>query len=264
MKRNDLLREIYSDALKKNVKYSLRRFAKDYGINVATCSRVLANVEVLSFFQIRKLLLHPKIDLTTKERLRSALFEDSEEQSTPTNVVVNSKFTDVEVQFDFEWTDLALMELLQIPGIDCTIDALARQLEMRTADIVPAIERLERKGLIAQKGEHYEKTHKRLIIGANQASAHRAREYQRNFTLRGLKVLSRTEPVDVDQRLMNTYMITTNPSKIAAAKELQLKFQKELIDLLTDCEPTCLYGLSTLFFPITGTETVPELPAKRA
>jgi len=84
LKRNDLLREIYSDALKKNVKYSLRRFSKDYGINVATCSRVLANVEVLSFFQIRKLLLHPKIDLTTKERLRSALFEDTEESPTPT------------------------------------------------------------------------------------------------------------------------------------------------------------------------------------
>lgn len=264
MKRNELLREIYSDALQKNVKYSLRRFSKDYGINVATCSRVIADVEVLSFFQIRKLLLHPKIDLATKERLRAALFEDDDGLSATPNPVVSTKFTDANVQFDFEWTDLALMELLQIPGIDCTIDSLAKFLDMRTADVVPAIERLERQGLITQKGEHYTKTHKKLIITANPETKHRMREFHRNFALRGLKTLARTEPEDIEQRLITSYMITTHPSKIAAAKELQLKFQKELVELLTDCDPTCLYGLSTLFFPIAGAEIAPELAAKQA
>lgn len=251
MKRNELLREIYSNESEKNTKYSLRQFSKDIGINVATCSRVLSNVENLSFFQIRKLLQHPKIDPTTKSRLRATLFDETEVDVSTQRGSENSKFSDIDVPFDFEWTDIVLMELLQVPGIDCTIDSLARILEMRTADVVPAIERLEKRGLIAQRGESYVKTHKKLILGADANSKHRIREFHRNFALRGLQSLTRFTETDIDRRLINSYVVATNPKKIAAAKELQLKFQQDLIELLTDCEPTCLYGLSTLFFPIT-------------
>lgn len=251
MKRNELLREIYSNESEKNAKYSLRQFSKDIGINVATCSRVLSNTEELSFFQIRKLLQHPKIDPTTKGRLRATLFDETEESVPAQSGLEHSKFTDLDIPFDFEWTDIALMELLQIPGIDCTIDSLAKMLELRTADIVPAIERLEKRGLIAQRGERYIKTHKKLILGGDANSKHRIREFHRNFALKGLQSLTRFTEADIDRRLINSYVIATNSKKIAAAKELQIKFQKDLIELLTDCEPTCLYGLSTIFFPIS-------------
>lgn len=254
MKRNDLLRELYENESRKNAKYSLRRFSKDIGINVATCSRVLADLEELSFFQIRKLLQHPKIDPGTKERLRAALFDGSEKESTTEPKTEKANFSDVEVPFEFEWTDIALMELLQIPGVDCAIDSLAKTLNVRTVEILPAIERLERQGLIVQNGERFEKTHRKLLLGGNSASRHRIREFHRNFALQGLKSLTHTSEREGERRLVNSYVVSTNPQKIAAAKELQLKFQKELIYLLTDCEPTCLYGLSTLFFPITDVE----------
>jgi len=253
----DVLEEIFDSKKKKRYqqKLTLREFSRFLGINVATLSRVFAGKETLSVRQAEKILANKNIDVQFKSKLVSMYFPSL--SSSPLELASirkkGSSFVQNEKKgvFDFTWVDLALLELLNLPGLSQNRESLARFLSVSLKEVSASLEKLKQHDLIYRTGGRYLKRDRNLILGPlDEDSLKKIREFHRNLAIRGTKELDKSGIQDFQSRLINSHIISTHSDKIPEAKKRIEAFQKELLEFLTEGEANEVYAMSHQFFSL--------------
>lgn len=166
--RDYILRE-FERRQKKNPSYSLRAFARDLEIPCSRLSEILNRKRGLSQRRAPsladKLYLSPSekeyfIDLALCEHARSGLVKNMAIKRINARKMVTNQYDENVFSVISDWYHHVVMEYLQLPNSDQSIEAISKQFGIQPGEIERALERLEKVNLIKkQQDGRWEVTH---------------------------------------------------------------------------------------------------------
>ncbi|MGE0172503.1 MAG: TIGR02147 family protein [Oligoflexales bacterium] len=250
----ELLKSAFEKKQKRNPRYSLRALSRDSGVDVGIISKALSG----------KYCPAPE----TANKLGRALELSEEEGRILLRAVREAKtvreipqvHASVETCFPKE-LDLSLFEVISKPHHYALLELtlvndfrsdvawIAKRLGITKLETEYAIRRLTQLGLLENRGGKFAKVDKSLTTKdkTKTTAAHRA--HQRTL----LKVAQEAlELVPIEQRSNTGMTMAIDPSKIPAAKQLILEFNRKMCELLETGSREKVYQLSISLFPLEG------------
>ena len=247
----------------RNPRYSLRSFAKAAKVDVGGLSRILANKALPSAQVAEKLARF--LDLSPKQQrcfmasiakahqarsyrrlsppFHKELLDDREGSAAEAQRELSAEMFRVIA----DWYHYAILELTFAPGFRAEPAWIASELGISATEAKLAVRRLFELGLLERKGARVRKTDAHLTTGDKQltSSAHRRR--QRQVLEKALFSLE-NDPVEIRSHTGMTMAV--DPKRIPHAKEMILKFNRELAEYLEGGDRSQVYELSVALLPL--------------
>jgi uncharacterized protein (TIGR02147 family) len=155
-----------------------------------------------------------------------------------------------------DWVHMAILEMTQLADFQPDFDWIVRRLQFAPTreQVVVAVERLFRLGLMRSEGDRWLKTNVRLTTPKDFPSES-IREHHRQVLMNGARALHEQS---VDERVFNSCAMTIDASKLAQAKDLIAKFRTEMAKLMEKSPGDETYQLTVGFFKLTRKNPVEE------
>ena len=147
------------------------------------------------------------------------------------------------------WYHLPILDLTTCAHFVPDPKWISKQLGIPVFTVQDAVERLERLGLLKINGDRWEKTHKKLEI-QSKTSKSGVRAFHKTMIEKGLKAFEDTSKEAFLKRRINSLTVAVNPNNFQQAIECIEKFQKELIDTLSEGDCTELYQFNFQLFSL--------------
>lgn len=234
------LKLILAERKCRNVKYSLRAFARDLHISVTALHGALNGNRHLSKKNIEHLGM---VFGWTQQKLNQAK-ESAQVLADPTfNLIEEDQF-----QMIADWIHLAILNLSEVPN--CRVAELPNRLGLPVNEVKDAVDRLLRLNFVALK--------KGILIrqypnfGTKQDVPSQAvRSFHFKNLLRAQEALHKT-PLELRDFL--TIAVPTNAKQIAEMKKLIQEFRKLSLKTLETNSPEDVYFLNVQLYPISTKE----------
>lgn len=240
----DFLTNEFVRRKRKNPHYSLRAFARDLGLNVASLSQTLAGKRDLS--AQNKALVAEKLCLSPLEQ--SKLGNKTKRSATVFDPIAEDRF-----HLMSEWYYFAILSLARIRRNRADAWWVAKRLGISAIEARAALERLQRLGYIKITRGKLVRTAAPLTT-TNDVPSAALRKFNKQFLELAAKSIDRDT---VDKRQTVTMTMAINPKRIPDAKQMVLEFRNRLCDFLEEGAQNEVYSLAIQLFPLTLTETTP-------
>ncbi len=261
------LRDILSRKIERNPAYSMRAFAKDIGVSPTYISLLLKGKKKLSMNRAIQIsdLLHLK-EKEKQEFLKAVALERSlpyfdaelltkvENQSLDSN----NKNNEYDLFYDLDtetfkllhgWHHLPILDLTTCANFVPDYQWIAGKLGIPDFTVRDAVDRLVRLGLLKIEGKIWTKTHKKLEI-QSKTSKSGVRAFHKAMINKALKSLEDTSEEAFSKRRIGSLTVAVNMQNFAKAISCIEKFQKDLIDILSEGDCTELYQLNLQLFTL--------------
>ncbi len=253
----DLIVDEFRRRQKRNAAYSLRAFSRDLGLSSSRLSEVINGKvgisEVRADGIANKLRLNTNekslfVDLVQSEHGRSRMTKTAALTRIKARMLQSRAMNDDEFQFISDWHNLALIELLNVPGVEHSVASFSKKLGLTEEVVRETLDRLQRLGHIAPEGDRWVPVDVESTTTFDIPS-----KAIRNFQTQVLNLAQRTlEERDVAERDLSSLIFAFNSQQMVYAKERIREFRRTLVKELEDIgEKDSVYCLSVQFFELT-------------
>lgn len=224
---------------KKNPHYSLRSFAHFLEIDHSTLSQFIRGKR--------------KISSQMQERLAEKLGLGPEQLSQFDPAKNYSQLTLDLFEITSEWYYFAIMELLMVKGFKSNPKWISKALGLEESEVETALLRLARIGFIAidQEGNYLDISAKNVSTLDFNLTTPAHIKMQTQLLNKASEAMS---IFHLEKRSQTGMTMAIDTSKIPQAKEMIVKFQRELSAFLEDGEQSDVYHLGISLFPLTSGE----------
>ncbi len=260
------LQDILKDRVAQNSSYSLRALARDLGLKAPHLSEVLNSKKGLSVDSANKIaeaLNHDKRERSYFCDLVSA----ADARSLQTRKMAQIRIYKERSKVDYnplspdifkvvaDWYHFAILELATLPNFKNDPQLIAEKLEVSFNDVVPAIARLVRLGLLIEKNGMLIKSDK-PITTTNDTPSNAIKKVT-------LQLLKKAEAAlyeqDISNRDYSTITMRIDRSKLPEAKEKIRQFRREMAQYLEEDAGSDLYCLAIQLFQLGCSESTAPL-----
>ncbi len=243
---------------KRNPAYSLRAFSRDLGIGSSRLSEIINSKVGLS--EDRAVIIAEKlqladaekslfVDLVQGEHARSSLAKQAALKRVRDRMLQARKIEKEDFSLISDWYNLALIELLNVDGLEHSVESFAKRLGIRETVIAETIERLKHLGYIGMRDGRWIPTEPETTTDKDIPSM-AIREYHRQILD---KAKSAIEDVPLEKRDFSSAVFALNSKQLQYAKERIHAFRRSLVkDLEEMPDKDGVYCLSLQFFELTG------------
>lgn len=151
-----------------------------------------------------------------------------------------------------EWHHLAILDLTGLKDFRSEAAWVAGRLGLTEEQVVDAVERLRRLGLLKVTKDGWTKSHRKISVPTPAMSEGALRAYHREMLQKAMAQLDRTDTPAFEARDITGSLIPVDPSRLPEAKRRIRRFRKTIIEYLSTGESTELYALNVQLFPLTG------------
>lgn len=250
----EILSCAYEEKRSRNLRYSLRAFAKHLEIDPSSLSKVMNGKRHLPTSKARDVAEK----LFDKERdivsfYKKVFHEEKDGRKTICRIPVEEYQLTEKDHFKIiaDWEYFAILNVITIDGFDHTIPWIARRLGLPLDRTHEVVAHLIQTGLLSHQDGKYVRYQKNLNT-TEEVSSKAIQEAHRQI----LKLASDSlTKFSVDQRGFYTTTVVSNPQKISEAKKMALAFKNRLIKFLeSDSDKSEVYQVSINLFPLTSKE----------
>lgn len=230
----EILRDELTNRCKMNPRYSLRAFARDLELSPSRLSEILSGKQGLS--RIAATRVATKLGYSNAEcDVFCDLVDSVHARSQAGKDVAREKIERYLTDFDHlklrndtfhliaDWYYLPLWELIGIKGFQNQPKWMARRLGITEAEVLVALERLERFGFVARDASGWQRVEERLSApGGIPSDA--IRKFHHEMILKAARSVY-MQPMD--QRELNTVVLAINSQKLPLARKLIQEFWRD-------------------------------------
>lgn len=237
------LKSELSDRSRKNPRYSMRAFAKALKISPGTLSAILNKKRALTPKTATKLLAELGLKpMECRKLMMSAMgMPESEKEMVPA-LVLEGHILEVITG----WEHFAILALVDTKGFKPNAAWIAARLNTNTGTVLPAIERLEKVGLLEKRRNKWTVVHKNLSTSIDIPSS-ALRRVHREYIEKSIYSL---ENHSTDQRDVSGITMAISKNKLPQAKKMIQEFRRNLCQFLEDGEKEEVYRLNIQLFPM--------------
>lgn len=250
-----ILRNELSNRKRKNNAYSLRSFARDLQISQSFLTQVLSQKRKLSddkaILISEKLKLRPTqkkifVNLVRLELARDLKSKKILQEEISVLLKKHPQFTLLsEDTFNIvaDWYYFAILELTMVKGFKSNAEWISKKLDVPAKEILLAIERLKRVGLLVEIGGEFKKVEKDYLFEKIPSIAIKKHHIQ---TLELARKAIMQQPLE--KREFFTISFPLDPQKLFQAKQLIREFSEKFMAEMQESEPKSVYKLAIQFF----------------
>ncbi len=241
------LQRTYAERCQRNPQYSLRSFAKSLDIDSSTLSSLLRGKRPLTAKTAQRLIT--KLGITDPAQAQSLLLGVLGEAE---NAVPDYRQLELEAaEAVSTWEHFAIRSLLQLDGYRPSTRTIARRLNLSHTVVTEALARMEKIGLVVNKGDTWFDTGKNIAT-PSQVLSPVLRETLRQCMVKAIDSLER-DPISV--RDMSGITMAISSKKLPEARKLILEFRRKLCAFLEDGYKDSVYRLNVELFPLSQEDT---------
>lgn len=242
---------------KKNPAYSSRAFARDIGVNSSRLSEILSGKVGLS--ETRAIAISDRlqmsddikalfIDLVICEDARSGITRAAAKSRIEARMLHLQQLEDQDFSLISSWHYLAILELIQLDGLEHSADAFAKKLSLPLAQVQEGLERLQRLGHIKYSNARWIPSEPDSTTTSEVASES-IRAYHRQI----LEKASSALETPVEKRDFSSMIFSLNSEQLTYAKERLQDFRRSLVKELEGMPgKDSVYCLSFQLFEAAG------------
>lgn len=254
------------ETLKKNPKYSLRRFATDAGVSSPYLSRILRGQRQISHQVGAKIARNLKWE---SEKIRQFLalvtYENAVDEPARAEAlaalecsyggdVQYHKFNPDQFAIVARWYHGAIMELATIPGFSSSPQWIAKRLKISPVEAALAIDRLKRVGAINDVNGKWEVCSEYATTGNVPSLA--IRNYHKDILELTKQAI---DSQSLQKRDSSNVTMAISPSRIPEAMAMIKKFRRELVAFLNGpSKDRAIYQLSIHLFQLDESDKKAE------
>ncbi|WP_413578033.1 DUF4423 domain-containing protein [Bdellovibrio sp. HCB290] len=245
---------------RKNPSYSLRAYARDIGLSVSRLSEVLNSKAGLSDARAAVIAdrLHFKgkdkayfIDLVQAEHARSKIAKRSATERLKAYRMSLKKIADEDFHLIADWQNLAVLELIDIPGVSQNFHEIANRLQITVAEAEATINRLLQIGLLKEMDGRWLTSDSDSTTSADIPST-AIQNFHRQMLGRAQRSLQ-ADPVE--SRDLSSVVFGLDSEQLAYAKDRIREFRRMLSqELAAMPSKNKVYSLSIQLFELKGDE----------
>lgn len=254
--RKFLLDELYRRQ-KKNPAYSSRAFARDIGVNSSRLSEILSGkvglsetraISISERLQMNEEVKALFIDLVISEDARSAITREAAKSRIEARMLHLQELEDKEFSLISNWYYLAILELIQLEGLDHSITSFAAKLSLPEEKVQEGVERLIRLGHIKVENDRWLPSEPDSTTTTEVASES-IRSYHRQILEKASTALENP----VEKRDFSSMIFSLNSEQLNYAKERLQDFRRTLVKELESMPgKDSVYCLSFQLFEASG------------
>lgn len=234
----------------QNPRYSLRAFSKKVGIHVGALSAILNGKRSVSRKIAQRISDRLLLDPQERSEILS-LFDlnyssDKNEPHEPRYLQLQAS----QFKIAAEWEHFAVLSLIKCNNFSGTPTWIAKRLGITKHRAKQVLERLLELNLIVKDKKSYKRTNSSYRTPDDFADISLKKHHEQSIEIAKQSLYSHS----VIQRDFTTITMAIDPKNLATAKEKIRAFEDELSDLLESGNPTEVYRLSVLLFPLTKLE----------
>ena len=238
------LKTLYQQKKAHNKAYSLRAFARDLGISVASLSQVFSAKRDFSkknaLKVADKLCWSPQKTASLLEQLNRLPSEST--SSSDALILLEDEFALIS-----EWYHLAILSMAKQKKCPADTAYLAETLGLNSKIVLSAIQRLERLGYLKIHNSFLQRTAADLRTTQDIPSV-----AIRRYHLDNLEVARNAlENVPTHLREISSITLNIDPEKIAEAKKMIVEFKRRFTKKMEKTNPKKAYSLTVHFYPAT-------------
>lgn len=256
LERDDYCRSVLLDefdkAKKKNVRFSLRAYARYLGINPSTLCQVLNGNRKLSAADA--VTISKRINFVSSHEAEKFIVQASSKSDKPkrkkSSLIVFEEYLDANlhrsiIENDHYYTILNILRLSHFKG---QIENIARKAELPVELVKSYLKDLIKVGLVEEKANGDFRVTKQSTRTSDDVSSQSIRIAHKNTLHNAEEAL---DEVAVDQRDFVSLKLPANPEMLPEAKKEIRKFLKKMHRLLNKGESTEVYECAVQLFPRT-------------
>lgn len=240
------VREILLSEMEKrksrNTLYSMRAFARDLGVGLGTLSEVMSGKRKLSKSNLMKVLQSLDLTAEQKKALSGVVPKRERTAEEEHQLLLEDQFKLIS-----DWYYLGILNLAKIKNNKADSHWIADRLGLENYQVLEALQRLQRLGLLKIEKKHLVRTSKPLTTSRDLPSTAIRKHHQQNLELAAKSL----NEVDVSLREFGSVTMPVNLKNIPKVKELLLKTRKKAADLLDQGATSEVYTLSFQLFPLS-------------
>jgi uncharacterized protein (TIGR02147 family) len=238
---------------KKNIRYSLRGFAKKLEVDAAALSRIMNGKKHPSETLVKKFLANIPMRNYERQKFLQSVVEDKAYKALTDRLNVDSPICDLPDQEFDQIQDLlhfSIVELTFLSDFQPRIPWMAHRLGRSIFEVRVATERLLRMGVLGYKDDQLVKISDKIFVnrGDKRPSTKRIKAHLEQV-FRQLQ--SAVNGVEREHRIMTSFTVPTNPKKLVEARKMIEEFTLQLTAFLADGEKTEVYQLGIGLAPLT-------------
>ncbi|MFM6930466.1 MAG: TIGR02147 family protein [Bdellovibrio sp.] len=254
--RKVLLQELQTRQV-RNPSYSMSAFSRDLNINPSRMSEILNGKVGLSeeraAFIAEKLKMTANeralfIDLVQSEHARSNLARIAAQKRVRDRLLNSRHISQTDFSVISEWYNLALIQLLDVEGIEHSAESFAKHLGISEDEARKALKQLEQQKYIERKGDHWSPSTPDTTTDVD-ISSKAIQHYNKQILDKAKEKLQATP---VEKRDFSSVVFACNSEQMSYAKERIESFRRSLMkDLEEMAGKDAVYCLSIQFFELT-------------
>lgn len=242
---------------KKNPAYSSRAFARDIGVNSSRLSEILNGKVGLS--ESRAMAISDRlqmteetkalfIDLVISEDARSGVTRAAAKSRIEARMLHLQQLEDQAFSLISSWHYLALLELIQLEGLEHSVSAFASKLSLPEEQVQEGLEKLQRLGHVKLENERWIPSEPDTTTTSEIASES-IRAYHRQILEKASSALENP----VEKRDFSSMIFSLNSEQLTYAKERLQDFRRSLVKELEGMPgKDSVYCLSFQLFEAAG------------
>lgn len=241
----------------RNPSYSMSAFSRDLNINPSRMSEILNGKVGISEERAtsiaEKLKLNAKeqalfIDLVQSEHARSSIARLAAQKRVKERVLNSRHISQNDFSIIADWYNLALIQLLDVEGIEHSAKSFAKHLGITEMEVNKALATLEKQKYIERKGNVWRASAPDTTTDVDISS--NAIQHYNKQILDKAKEKLQTAPVN--ERDFSSVVFACNSAQMDYAKERIESFRRSLMKELEEMTgKDSVYCLSIQFFELT-------------
>jgi uncharacterized protein (TIGR02147 family) len=241
----EYLNQEFKRRCEKNVRYSVRAFARALRIDQSTLSALLRGKRPLTAKTAKRILDQLDINPIEKNKLLVSVIEM---QSGVAFLTEYETIDENVFRIISGWEHFAILALSQTINFKSSPSWIANYLGLTHQEVVDALERLESAKLIERRDGSITNVRKNLTT-TNDIPSSAVRLANKQYLERAIYSL---ENHDVSERDITGITMAISRKRLNDAKELIKRFRRELSDLLEESSADEVYRLNIQLFPLKG------------
>lgn len=235
LKFRNKLREELARRMRSNELYSLRAFAQSLEVDSSTLSKILAGKRFLSEKKINSLCQKLGLKIFSEEK-EPAFFSELDQD-------IFASISD--------WYHFAILDLTLLQTFKSDIAWMAERLGLQSYEVLGAVERLKRLGLLIEENGQLRKAQAFYTNYSEGDTSAALKEYQRQIIKKALKAV---DDCAAENKDITSITIAADSKKLKEAKERIKIFRRELCQFLEDGERDSVFHLTLQLYPVTDIE----------
>lgn len=247
VKLQKILQKGFDERRAKNVRFSIRRYAKVLGVSPATVSETLQGKRILSHQTAKKILNYLIKDESRVENYINEMFFSKLRRNHNTSKMDFVSLSEEKFLLVPEWYHFAILSLVETADFESDPTFIAKRIGISKELAQKTIQNLLEHGFLKEENNQFIVTEKQFSFVSDK-KIDTLSKFQKNSLKNAENTLDNNE---VGTRDFSSLTMTFDPQNISLAKEFIKRFRREFCRQLETETKKEVYQLSIQFFPLS-------------